>query len=175
MLSRPVVAAEGAACLDLRPPKRPGIEDKPAPSGNVNDRDFFIVCTCQRRSPPIFGLCRRLLLNAALPAFDRQGRARHKLCHDDLPGGPDIRQILHGFHIVHKHGVVPAREPLYELGYLHARPNFLGQGEPIIAAAIVGKAEGFHSPRPWFSPHHKGISHLVQLQAEKVSSARLAR
>ncbi len=52
MLSRPVVAAEGAACLDLRPPKRPGIEDKPAPSGNVNDRDFFIVCTCQRRSPP---------------------------------------------------------------------------------------------------------------------------
>ncbi|MPN05837.1 hypothetical protein SDC9_153091 [bioreactor metagenome] len=52
VLSRPVVAAEGAACLDLRTLQRTGIENKPAPSGNINDRDFLISLICQRCSPP---------------------------------------------------------------------------------------------------------------------------
>ena len=42
ILSLSVVAAEGAGCLDLPPPKRPGVEDKPAPPGRVHDGDFFI-------------------------------------------------------------------------------------------------------------------------------------
>ena len=42
VLSRPVVAAEGAGSLDLRPPERPAVEDQPTPSGRVHDGDSHI-------------------------------------------------------------------------------------------------------------------------------------
>ena len=42
MLPLAVVAAEGTACLDLPPPKRPGVEDKPAPPGCVHDGNLLI-------------------------------------------------------------------------------------------------------------------------------------
>ena len=51
MLSRSVVTAEGAACLDLRPPKRSGVEDKPAPSGRFHDGDLIVLSDGQTESP----------------------------------------------------------------------------------------------------------------------------
>lgn len=42
MLSRSVVTAEGAACLNLLAVKRSVIEDKPAPSGGFQDRQLLI-------------------------------------------------------------------------------------------------------------------------------------
>ena len=43
----PVVAAEGAACLNLLAVKRPVVEDKPAPSGGFQDRQLLISQTAR--------------------------------------------------------------------------------------------------------------------------------
>lgn len=51
MFSQPMVTAEGAACLDLRPPQRSGVEDKPAPSGRFHDGDLIILSDGQTESP----------------------------------------------------------------------------------------------------------------------------
>ena len=47
MFSHAAVTAEGAACLDLRPPQRSGVEDKPAPSGGFQDRQLLIGQTAR--------------------------------------------------------------------------------------------------------------------------------
>lgn len=46
VFSRPMVSAEGAACLHFVAPERSGVEDNPAPSGGVHDGDLG-VCACQ--------------------------------------------------------------------------------------------------------------------------------
>ena len=51
MFSRPVVMAEGAACLDFRPPQRSGVENKSAPSGRFHDGDLIILSDGQTESP----------------------------------------------------------------------------------------------------------------------------
>ena len=48
MFAGAMVAAEGAACLNLLAVKRSVIEDKPAPSGGFQDRQFLI---CQTARP----------------------------------------------------------------------------------------------------------------------------
>lgn len=57
MLSRTVVTAEGAACLDLRPPQRSGVEDKPAPSGRFHDGNFIELSDGQTGSPSYQAAC----------------------------------------------------------------------------------------------------------------------
>lgn len=47
ILSQAVVAAEGAACLNLLTVKRSVIEDKPAPSGGFQDRQLLISQTAR--------------------------------------------------------------------------------------------------------------------------------
>ena len=47
MLSRSVVTAEGAACLNFLTVKRSVIEDKPAPSGGFQDRQLLISQTAR--------------------------------------------------------------------------------------------------------------------------------
>ncbi len=42
-----VVAAEGAACLNLLAVKRSVVEDKPAPSGGFQDRQLLIGQTAR--------------------------------------------------------------------------------------------------------------------------------
>ena len=42
MFAASMIAAEGAACLDLLTVKRSVIEDKPAPSGGFQDRQLLI-------------------------------------------------------------------------------------------------------------------------------------
>ena len=63
VLSRPVIAAEGATGLDLRTPKRPGVEDQPAPPGRFHDWDFLIVHAV--RLPP---QCKSVTRLSALPS-----------------------------------------------------------------------------------------------------------
>ena len=59
ILSRPVVAAEGAARLDFLAPQRPGVEDEPAPPGRVHDGNFVINFAAQAGSPPsVYAACR---------------------------------------------------------------------------------------------------------------------
>jgi len=43
----PVVAAEGTACLNLLAVKRSVVEDKPAPSGGLQDRQLLIGQTAR--------------------------------------------------------------------------------------------------------------------------------
>ena len=57
MLSRSMVTAEGAACLDLRPPQRSGVEDKPAPSGRFHDGDLIVLPDGQTGSPSYQAAC----------------------------------------------------------------------------------------------------------------------
>lgn len=57
MLSQTVVTAEGAACLDLRPPQRSGVEDKPAPSGRFHDGNFIELSGGQTESPSRQAAC----------------------------------------------------------------------------------------------------------------------
>ena len=79
ILSPAVVAAEGAARLDLPPPKRPRVEDKPAPPGRVHDGDFFID---QAVSPLRLTIKRPAVLSlwewaaGAVPPGARRGRTR---------------------------------------------------------------------------------------------------
>ena len=47
MFAIPVVAAEGAACLNLLAVKRSVVEDKPAPSGGFQDRQLLIGQTAR--------------------------------------------------------------------------------------------------------------------------------
>ena len=42
IFSLTVVATERAACLDLPPPERSRVENKPAPPGRIHDGNFFI-------------------------------------------------------------------------------------------------------------------------------------
>ena len=57
MFSHAVVTAEGAACLDLRPPQRSGVEDKPAPSGRFHDGDLIVLSDGQTGSPSYQAAC----------------------------------------------------------------------------------------------------------------------
>lgn len=57
MLSRTVVTAEGATCLDLRPPQRSGVEDKSAPSGRFHDGNFIELSDGQTGSPSYQAAC----------------------------------------------------------------------------------------------------------------------
>ena len=76
MLSRSVVTAEGAACLDLRPPQRSGVEDKPAPSGSFQDRQLLIGQTArplsEKKGYAAFGI-------AVLPARTESSALRTHL------------------------------------------------------------------------------------------------
>ena len=77
ILSPAVVAAEGAACLDLPPPKRPGVEDKPAPPGCIHDGDFFVSQAVSpfhlKVRPPAVPLLRRWAAGA-VHLGQRRGR-----------------------------------------------------------------------------------------------------
>ena len=57
MLSRSMVTAEGAACLDLCPPQRSGVEDKPAPPGRFHDGDLIVLSDGQAESPSCQAAC----------------------------------------------------------------------------------------------------------------------
>ena len=57
MFSHAAVTAEGAACLDLRPPQRSGVEDKPAPSGRFHDGNFIELSDGQTESPSYQAAC----------------------------------------------------------------------------------------------------------------------
>jgi len=57
MLSRSVVTAEGAACLDFLSPQRPGVEDNPTPSGRFHDGDFIVLSDGQTESPSYQAAC----------------------------------------------------------------------------------------------------------------------
>lgn len=42
----------------------------------------------------------------------RQRRAVDAFCHYDLPGGPNIGQLVHRFHVVDELGIIAARQTL---------------------------------------------------------------
>ena len=140
MFSHAAVTAEGAACLDLRPPQRSGVEDKPTPSGRFHDRDFVILSDGQTGSPPSGGALLRE--NDRLDRPHLQRRIAHAFCHDDLSRGADIGKVINRLHVVHEDGVIAPREALHQLRHLHACPNLLGKGEAVITAAVVCKLEG---------------------------------
>ena len=57
MFSHAAVTAEGAVCLDLRPPQRSGVEDKPAPSGRFHDGNLIVLSDGQTGSPSYQAAC----------------------------------------------------------------------------------------------------------------------
>ena len=119
----PVVAAEGAACLDFLSPQRPGVEDKPTPSGRVHNGDLIVDFCGQTVSPPSCGSLLRK--GNGSYGFHLQRRAADTFCHDDLSGGPYIGKVIYRLHVIDKHGVIPPGQPLHQLRDLHAGPDLL--------------------------------------------------
>ena len=76
IFSRPVVTAEGAACLNFLTVKRSVIEDKPAPSGGFQDRQLLIGQTArplsEKKGYAAFGI-------AVLPARTESSALRTHL------------------------------------------------------------------------------------------------
>ena len=132
---RPVVTAEGAACLDFLSPQRPGVEDKPTPSGRVHNGDLIVNFCGQTVSPPSCGSLLRK--DNGSYGFYLQRRAADTFCHDDLSGGPYIGKVIYRLHVIDKHGVIPPGQPLHQLRDLHAGPDLLRKGEPIVPAAAI--------------------------------------
>ena len=85
MFSHAAVTAEGAACLDLRPPQRSGVEDKPAPSGRFHDGDLIELSDGQTESPSRQAAC----CPAQTMGFGRKGRIRAGMDADLLVFDPE--------------------------------------------------------------------------------------
>lgn len=137
---RPVVTAEGAACLDFLSPQRPGVEDKPTPSGRVHNGDLIVDFCGQTVSPPSCGSLLRK--GNGSYGFHLQRRAADTFCHDDLSGGPYIGKVIYRLHVIDKHGVISSRQPLHQLRDLHAGPDLLRKREPVVPAAAILEFEG---------------------------------
>ena len=60
---------------------------------------------------------------------------------DHLAGRTDVAEIVHRFHVVEEHRIIVASEPLHKLRHFRASPDLLREREPVLAAAVVGKAE----------------------------------
>ena len=114
----PVVAAEGAARLDLLAPQRSGVENEPASPGRVHDGNFIIDFEAQAESP----LCLCSPLHRLRYRPHLQFGTPDALGHNDLSSGPNIGQIVDGLHIVHEYGVIAPSQPLDKFGNLHAGP-----------------------------------------------------
>ena len=63
------------------------------------------------------------------------------LSQEHLAGRSDVAEIIHGFHVVEEYRVITACEPFHKLRHFRASPDLLREREPVVAAAVVGKAE----------------------------------
>ena len=133
-----MIAAEGAACLNFLAVKRSVVEDKPAPSGGFQNRQLLIGQTVRPLSAKV-GL-RRLRHRLAAGPHGKL-RITDAFGEDHLAGRADVAEIVYGFHVVEEHRIISAGEPLHQLGYLRTCPDLLREREPVVAAAVVGKAE----------------------------------
>lgn len=111
-----VVATEGAACPDFGMPKRPKVEDKPAPLGCLHDRKFLID-TAQVMLTPFRALCGILhrLHHNGPNRLHIQCRVGNASRHENLSRRLDIGQIVHGFHVIYKDRIVSSGQSLYQL------------------------------------------------------------